>query len=67
MRQRRGRNIRLFILEHSEAEENRGQKYQTIKAVTQANREFLFTRTAEHLVQKIRGDTLHEAGVMCYK
>lgn len=66
MERRRG-NIKLFLLEHREAKENRRQKYQTINAVTQANREFLFTRAAEHLVQKIRGDTLQEAGVMRYK
>ena len=47
-----GGNIRLLILEHSKAKENRRQKYQRINAITQANREFLFTRAAESLVQK---------------
>jgi hypothetical protein len=58
---------RLFILEHSKAKEIKRQKYQTIKAVAQSNREFLFTRAAEHSVQKIRGNIRQETRIICYK
>lgn len=46
----------------SKAKENRRQKYQRINAVTQANREFLFTRAAEAF-----GTYHRRAEAMCNK